>query len=517
MRLRLNQIPLFFILGLGLLLRLPLLNASFWLDEAAQVLESARPLSQQLNIVDDFQPPFIHILVHFELLFSQQEWWLRLGVAIIPSLITIWATYYIGKKLFSVWVGAFAGLLLATSSFAIFYAQELRPYALPAMFAAVSWAIIIQWLEQSKDEKQWKMKKLSTVLFILFSIAGCYSSYLYPFLFFTQFLFVFWNLPKYRKNIGVATSLTVITFLPWLPMFLAQLHAGQSLRADLPGWQNVVSFDQLKSLALTAEKFLLGVIHVDFNSAFFVFAFLGTIVFVPLLWNFGQPFLRNYKDKNEMMKIQLILLWLICPILFIWLVSFVVPVLQPKRVLFCLPAFYILISFIVLQPLQNMGRQLKKKVSFLQLQVYAASVLAIFLLITLNIWTMSQYFAVPKYQREDWRGIHQQILTQYPTKTIVIFAFPEAFAPWRWYDDGKYPVVTTGVLTTDSLNDLSVLRKVTDYDTVLVFDYLRDLTDPQNKIDAQLKSYGFTEVNQITPKTELGIIHVYQKKERRVS
>ena len=42
---------------LGFLLRIVNLNQSFWLDEAAQVIESARPLSEQLNIAADFHPP----------------------------------------------------------------------------------------------------------------------------------------------------------------------------------------------------------------------------------------------------------------------------------------------------------------------------------------------------------------------------------------------------------------------------------------------------------------------------
>ncbi len=106
---------------------------------------------------------------------------------------------------------------------------------------------------------------------------------------------------------------------------------------------------------------------------------------------------------------------------------------------------------------------------------------------------------------------------QYPTNTIVVFAFPEAFAPWRWYDDGMYPIATTGVLTTDNISDLSVLKTVTDFQTILLFDYLRDLSDSRHKVDAQIQSYGYKEINQITPKTGLGIIHIYQKKELTAS
>jgi hypothetical protein len=41
-------------------------------------------------------------------------------------------------------LGLSSAFLLATSSFHIFYSQELRPYSLPAMIAAISWWIVLQ-------------------------------------------------------------------------------------------------------------------------------------------------------------------------------------------------------------------------------------------------------------------------------------------------------------------------------------------------------------------------------------
>lgn len=131
-------IPLVSILSLAFLLRLPLLNGSFWLDEAAQALESSRPLSQQLELVPDFQPPLLHLIVHFALYFDQSQWWLRLIGALIPGLVTIGITYFIALRLTSARTALMVGFLLATSSLHIFYSQELRPYSLPAMWAVLS-------------------------------------------------------------------------------------------------------------------------------------------------------------------------------------------------------------------------------------------------------------------------------------------------------------------------------------------------------------------------------------------
>ena len=132
-----NLIILILVLALGL--RLPLLNGSFWLDEAAQALESSRPWSQQLDIAGDFQPPLIHLVLFFSLKVSTAEWWLRSIVALLPGLVTIWATYEVGRRLVNQKAGIIASLLLTTSSFHIFYSQELRPYSLPTMWAVLSW------------------------------------------------------------------------------------------------------------------------------------------------------------------------------------------------------------------------------------------------------------------------------------------------------------------------------------------------------------------------------------------
>ena len=46
------------IIVLSSIFRLVLINQSFWLDEAAQALESMRPLAEQLHISGDFNLRF---------------------------------------------------------------------------------------------------------------------------------------------------------------------------------------------------------------------------------------------------------------------------------------------------------------------------------------------------------------------------------------------------------------------------------------------------------------------------
>lgn len=472
------------VLTVAILLRLPLLDSSFWLDEAAQAIESTQPLSQLAKMVEDFQPPLMTILVHFLLFFSRAEWWLRLGGALVPGIITVWATYQIGKKMFGQRAGIAASALLATSSFHIFYSQELRPYAMPAMFASISWWVIYEWKKAPKNSHFYFLS------FLILSICGMYSSYMYLFLLLSQLSYVFFTEPKLRRQVVAIGIGSGIAFMPWLPVFFNQLRAGQLLQIQLPGWKNIVGFDQVKSLGLIVSKFVFGVVHVEINLFFGIVMFALTTGFIYL-------FVR-YKFVITSKKFWLVCFWLLLPIFLAWLISFFIPILQPKRVLFCLPALYLFIAGLIFPT--------KEKIPAWQYLLFA-------LLLSINIFSTVSYYLVPKYQREDWRSLHEEITTKYPHSSIVVFSFPEAFAPWRWYDNGVYPVFATGTLSMKNMSDLSSFKKLTEYRYVLVFDYLRDLTDPGNSILTQLQKYGYQEVGEITPKTQLGFVRVYARKE----
>lgn len=83
------------ILILAFVLRLINLNQSFWLDEAAQVIESARPLSAQFSIVSDFHPPLFHLILHFWMMLGNSEVWIRL-LPVSLGVATVYLIYKLG-------------------------------------------------------------------------------------------------------------------------------------------------------------------------------------------------------------------------------------------------------------------------------------------------------------------------------------------------------------------------------------------------------------------------------------
>lgn len=497
------------IIALGL--RLPLLNGSFWLDEAAQAFESSRPFSQQLLIRADFQPPLIHYLTHFALYLSSSEWWLRTVVALIPGLITIFATYKIGQILFSNKVALVSSILLATSSFHIFYSQELRPYSLPAMFALLSWWILFQIIYKKKEGKAIKIKLLNLsfdkrlFLLTIINILGLYSSYLYPFLLISQLIYIWMMERHFIHQLIFSFALTSLTFLPWIPNFLGQLEEGRMVQAQLPGWDKVVSIPQFKAIGLTFGKFIYGVLNIDFTLLFIITTLFLLLVVLLIYKDIDKKDLVSYfknliiqktkSKKKELKPLFVLLIAFFVPLLAAWLISFWIPVLRPKRVLYLIPIFYLVIA---------------SAISFAKKKIFAYLLISILLLV--NFYSTLNYYLRPELQREDWRSLHEQVTTLYPKEhSVAVFSHPDAFAPWRWYDDGSYPNITTQVLHIDQVTNMKEkFQPINNYNYVLVFDYLRTLSDPQDKIISEVTAYGYKQIDIINY-PGIGFVRVFAK------
>ncbi len=488
------------IILLALLLRLPLLNGSFWLDEAAQALESLRPLSQQFQLAHDFQPPLFHLLIHFALYFGKSELWLRLIGAVLPGLITIFFLMLTLRQQSPRYktISLLAGFLLATNSWHIFYSQELRPYALPAMFATISWYLILR-LERYPRQQR-KAKRIQLGLLALVTASGCYTSYLYPLLILSQLaylVYLYWLKEESRRPIGQMIGAILVasaTFLAWWPHLAQQLAVSHQLRQALPQWQTVVSIPQVKGLFLVFAKFTFGVLRVDVNLGWMSLSFWLAGLSLFLFW-------QAWRKKSWRRQITPFLFWLIIPIIAAWLISFFIPVLRPKRLLFALPALDALWAWLIIVGLNHRPRR-----SWRSWPAWAL-VLSLFLI---QIYADGAYFSQPQLQREPWRQAIQRLVKRYPSGTLALFDYVNVYSPWRWYAPINYPVLTTGRLNINQVKHLSQrLQPVKHYSQVITFDYLTDLTDHQRKLNQALVQLGFEE-KTVFQYPNIGFVRVYQ-------
>lgn len=486
---RTHGILLLIVLCVAVSIRTVLLEQSFWLDEAAQAIESMRPLGEQLNIAADFQPPLYHLVVYLFARVGSDEWWLRLA-SVIPGVFSILLTYLIGKEVFGkkggVLVGTLAAAFLAFSSFHVYYSQELRPYMFAGFWGTLSWFFLL------KMEKRQASAKYA-VLYGLSTVGGLYSMYVYPFLWVSQVAYVLFrkkNIVRYMKIWAVSAA----AFIPWVPSFLEQFSIGNALRSTLPGWQDVVSTPQWKSLPLIFLKFTSGVVAFGHSPMAKIYAVLGA-VFVILVLKFITADLFYRKPAKK--QLFPLFIWLVVSLGSAWLVSFAVPVLSPKRAVFAQPAFFLLLAY----GLQRMPAVLRNALA------------ALFL--TYLLVGVGWYWTEPLFQRERWKEAITYINDSFPHKnTVAVFGFDQPFAPWLFY--GKklgmtMPAVSLEKRVVDDPQAFEAgMQQVLPYDNILLFDYLRDLTDSKRKMEEWLEDHGYMGVKSIDT-GNFGFIRYYQR------
>lgn len=452
------------ILILAFVLRLINLNQSFWLDEAAQVIESARPLSAQFSIVSDFHPPLFHLILHFWMMLGNSEVWIRL-LPVSLGVATVYLIYKLGCCLEKEREGELAALFLAISPYHLWYSQEARPYILFVFFSLFSTLMLLR--------KKWLMYILTTTLLM-------YSLYFAPFVIIGQFCYLVIFEKKNLRQFLKCLLTVILLFLPWLPEFLRQLEQGTS--GFFRGWTDIVSVNPWKAIPLTFAKFIFGKGTID---NIFFYALVIAPVFLVFLYS-----LAKIRKENTG---KVLTVFFFIPFASAFLVSLIVPVAAPQRLIFLLPIFYLIIA-------KGIYRMLPVK-----------KLLAIVVVVVTSIIGITDYYTNPYVQREEWRQAVEFVEGSGDDKTLVLFVFPSPFAPYLWYEKGT--IEAKGIAPKFILddNDLANLQpEVNNKNRIYLFQYLTGLTDPKEKTRAFLSENGFA--NRDTKDFPgVGFVYIYGK------
>lgn len=224
---------------------------SLWNDEGNSYGQSLRTLPDIVsNAAADIHPPgYYGLLAVWRILAGESEFALR-ALSAFASLLSAAAACALGKRLYGDVAGLTALAIVGVSTFSIVYAQEVRMYALLALFGAAStWALID--LIKSPGRR-------GTILLAAATAAGLYTNYAYAGLLAAQAAFgLLWlvgSLIGRRATRPVITAVALaygaalLLYLPWLPTALRQVtqwgstgepvSAGDALPVAL-GWLTV--------------------------------------------------------------------------------------------------------------------------------------------------------------------------------------------------------------------------------------------------------------------------------------
>ncbi|MDP3994868.1 MAG: glycosyltransferase family 39 protein [bacterium] len=371
---------LFWILFLGLILRLISLNQSLWLDEAttayvaghfsfAEIITKFSP--------GDFHPPLYYLILRgWSMIFAISEVSVRIP-SVVFGLLTVYLVFLIGKELVNRKTGLVAAVLLATSGLHIYYSQEARMYALTALLVS---CLVYLFLK-----KKW-------VLFSTFLVLVAMTDYVALLV-----IPVFWIAGRKDWRKLVISHLPLIFFfLLWSPVFIRQLTSGLGARGS--NWWGILGKSSLKEILLIPVKFSFGRISLDNK-------WLYTLV-TGAVSGFYIYILSKAK------KSSLLWLWFLFPAITAVILGLWLPVLSYFRLLFILPVFYLLLA-----------KGASKNKVF------------IMVILVINLFSTAIYLFNPRFHRENWRGLVSFVNKEsINTNSLTLFVADSNMEAYRYYD-----------------------------------------------------------------------------------
>lgn len=443
-----------FILTLGLFLRLINLNQSLWLDEATSILV-ARDFSFS-DILSKFSPGDFHPPLYYFLLkiwvsiFGATEVGAR-SLSVVLGSATIPIVFLIGRKLLNKETGLIAALFFATGPLHIYYSQEARMYAAATFFAAIFILFFLKVQEKKATLYGWAGLIISGIL-------AFYTHYLTLTLLLVVFLYLLLKKEQLKKNFSrwaIFLVLVILSFLPWLPIFLQQIQNSALAKINAPYWWEVLGKTDFKQLALVPVKFLIGRIS-SYDKVFYGLSISFPIILSTLLFIRGILVIR---------KTLLIWLWLFIPVVASALFGWGFSGFSYFRLLFVLPAFYLILAFGAFSIKNNTLRQG-----------------VVLILILVNLVASSIYLFNPRFHREDWREAVRFVEGRSKGKSAAsIFVTGNQRDPYQYYSEGYLLSYGPEGLTKGP------------FTTIWLFRYVQPIFDPDDALRRKVEELGYTK------------------------
>lgn len=449
-----QRFDIYFILIAALVIRLISLNQSLWLDEAINVV--AAKDNSFLDFIfkypiGDFHPPGYFILLWiWTHLFGFSEVVVRLP-SVLLGVGSVYLTFLTAKELFKTRVGILAAIFMAVAPLHIYYSQEARMYSLSVLAVTLSFYCLVRLLNNQRFGWWGYLFSVSLVIFSDYVAILSLPVHLVVTHFFDR--------QKTNQVFG-GLILAGLFYIPWVGLFLTQIQTGTAASHQLPAWASVVGGAQMKQLGLIGVKTLIG--RISFEPK------LSYILAVSAIGLGNLYILKSALSKIDK-KFGLLICWLLLPIGLAFLISLKVPILSYFRVIFVLPAYYILLAL----GISKMKPSISKYV--------------LVSLILVSIVCAGVYLTSPKFQREDWRGA-VKFLNSHLDK-IIVFEDNNVPSPFKYYDDGRL-VALAGLrrVPASSELDLDLLNLPSK---IFLFDYLVEINDPNRLISTRLQKQGY--------------------------
>ena len=409
-----------------------LTGESLWRDEVDSVRFAFEPLGAILaNFTSNgFNGPLYHLMLRGWLtLAGINDFTLRYFSLIFGTLLVA-LVYALGARLFGRRAGLAAMWFSAIAPVLVWYTGEGKMYSLqPALLTLALYALVrtVSWRLEIGDWRlscnlQSPISNPSWFWWLVFIVATSLSFYiqlLSPIFLLVAVAFFFAMWPQSKQHWrGGLIALAVLT-LPYLPLAMWQLPAflqggdvghafaplNQMAQMLLANWTlgldprapllNITSPDAITSLART--------LGMGFAMVLALFGMLS--------WRTGEPWRMR----------MAVLMWLVAPMLVIYIVSTRFPLFQPRYVLWSSPALFLLMGLGVsrLRVEGRVGR--------------LASSLALIVISTISLSGLLSQWVNPI--RPDLRGAAAYLVDHMQPDDVLVFQIPYGRHSFIYYAD----------------------------------------------------------------------------------
>ena len=319
------------ILSVGLLLRLrDLGNRSLWVDELFSVGLAAQSPATILTVLYGEEA---NMALYYAFMYvwsfivgpAASETWMRLP-SVLFGVAGLWALYRLGTRLHGPGTGLLAAGFAAVNAYHIEMSEEARAYTLWALLATLSWDALVDALDTG-ERRAW-------LRYVAWTTVAFYAHFFTLFVIAAQVVVVAMRSRVSEWRVLVVCGVCVAALcVPFLPFFLVNSDGSQILhvrRSDLGDLT-----DLLRLFAGASNPLIV---------AYSALAAVGVLV--------GLYQASRAPSRTAFGRALVPLLWLLVPVLTLFLLSYVKPMFKERYLFGAMPAFPLLaaIGVMALRP-----------------------------------------------------------------------------------------------------------------------------------------------------------------------
>ena len=394
-----------------------LMNQSLRLDEAQSMWQASQNLKAMLNTVgQDVHVPLYHILLHYWQAFFGNS----VAVVRLPSLtfylLTIPASYMLGKAAFGEKVGIFSAALVALSPFLNWYGSEARMYSMLLFFGVLNQYFFVK-IFSGKPEHRKKRGAWRGYFFT--GLAGVYTHYFFWLQIFSQAVFFFMARKEFpKKSLGKFAAIVAAYFIALLPWLIFVFHLGGAANTQplLPKPSSIDLFNTFSQFIFGFQRNAINTVLVSLWPIAVLLAFFA---------------LRKDRRAVERRKIPPFVAYLLIaafvPVLTAFTASiFVKPIYLSRYLVFAIPPLFVFFGWLLF------ARYAKR--------LSAAIMTALVLLMGAGLANQTVSASTPV--KENYRQVDDYLNAHAAPSDIIAVSAPFTIYPLEYYYTGDCQIST---------------------------------------------------------------------------